>query len=432
MRDFFRFDLPDETDPEPFQARGEGSGFIFTEDGYIITNNHVIEDAAAVLVVMPDRRQFDAEVVGADPITDVAVLKIDAGRRLPKVDLGDSDAIDVGDAVLALGNPLDFDFTVTAGIVSAKGRGNLNIGPVQNNVRQMIQDFIQTDAAINRGNSGGPLVDLQGRVVGINTAIASQTGFYSGYGFAIPINLAKVIATDLIEHGEVQRSWLGITFNEITADWADAVGLDLEVPYGVVVQSVVEDGPADDAGLQEEDIILSIDGEPVEHSGKLQTVVSTKKPGTRIGVEVFRGGNTDEAGERRQLTIRLGERPPLASRPERRTEPMEAPELVDPLGLEVEELTRQERRDSGYRGDGVIIGSVEPGHPFSRIEPNPVGEAFLVDSIIVEIDGKPVKDLDSYLEIVGGLESGEAVLVRFYNPAGNDGDRYTTLAVRVP
>ena len=426
MRDFFRFQMP-EGDPEPFETRGEGSGFIFSRDGYIITNNHVVEDAAEVLVVLPDRRQFVAAVVGADAITDVAVLKINANGNLPTVPLGDSDALQIGDAVLAVGNPLDLDFTVTAGIVSAKGR-SLNIGPVQNNVRQMIQDFIQTDAAINRGNSGGPLVDMNGNVVGINSAIATATGYNAGYGFAIPINLAKAIAQDLIEDGEVRRSWLGITFNEITADWAAAVGLNDEVPHGVVVQSVVEGGPADQAGVREEDIILTIDGRAVENSGQLQTQVSTLRPGTRIRVEVFRGGSSERPGERREVTIRLGDRPALEGSQDP-SAGFEPPELIDRLGLELVEMSRQERRRQGFDGEGLLVESVEEGSPFGRVQPASVNPS---DLILIEVNGQEVPDMDAYEKVVEGLRSGAAVLVRFFNPQGNEGDRHITFAIRVP
>ena len=418
-----RFRIPESFDEEqPRAERGEGSGFIISREGYILTNNHVVEGAAEVLVTLPDKRMFEAEVVGTDVITDVAVIKIDAGGSLPVVSLGDSESLQIGDAVLALGNPLRFNFTVTAGIVSARGR-SLDIGPIEGNVRQMIQDFIQTDAAINRGNSGGPLVDMSGNVVGINTAIASSSGFNEGYGFAIPINLAKSVSKDLIEYGEVKRAWLGITFNEITAVWADAVSLPDTPPVGVVVQSVVPDGPAEKGGLQEEDIILKINGEPVENSGRLQTLVSTSKPGSRLRLEVYRGGSRKEQGERIELTVRLEERPRLERPGAEGAEEVEQPELIDPLGLELDDLSRQERRRFRFRGEGLLVEGVEQGGPFGN---------GVVNLVLVEVDRKPVPDLDTYDGIVEKLKKGEAVLVKFYNPGGPENDRYQTFAVRVP
>jgi serine protease Do len=423
MREFFRFEQQPEEDLEPRQAQGEGSGFIFSREGYILTNNHVVENAVDVVVVLPDKRRFKAEVVGRDEITDVAVIKIDTNERLPIVDLGDSDSVGVGDWVLALGNPLQFDFTVTAGIVGAKGRGNLNIGPVEGNIRQMIQDFIQTDAAINRGNSGGPLVDLNGQVVGMNTAIASQTGFSEGYGFAIPIKLVRSVAEDLIRHGEVKRAWLGITFNEITSQYAKAVSLPDNPPHGAVVQTIVSGGPAGRAGIEREDIILEIDGVSIENSGQLQTLVSLKKPNTRMSVVVYRGGNSRKEGERIELTVRLRERPALE-----RTEAAE-PEfkLEDKLGLKLSELTGQLRQQNDYDGEGLYVEGLEAYGPVYRANPNLARGGW----ILAQVDGEPVPDVDAYQRIVRRLRDGDAVLIRMYVRGAPPDQQFTTFAVEI-
>ncbi len=419
FRDMFRFPQQEEG---PQRVDGQGSGFIFTDDGYILTNNHVVAGASKVTVTLPDKREFEAKVIGADEITDVAVIKIEAREKLPTVMLGDSDQVQIGDWVLAIGNPLEFDFTVTAGIVSARGRGGFNLGPVQGNTRQMIQDFIQTDAAINRGNSGGPLVDVHGQVVGINSAIASQTGFYQGYGFAIPIDLAKSVADDLIRYGEVKRSWLAIEFNEVTAQDARARSLPGDRPYGAFVRTVTPGGPAEKAGLKPDDIILEIDGQKIENSGQLQTMVSTRKPGTRMSMKVYRGGNSRRSGQTLGLTVRLEERPKATS-PARSEQAREA---GDNLGLQVRELTRQDRRELDFEGEGVLVTGVETYGP--AYDAN-IGSGL----VITEIDGEKVADAKAYERIVRSLKSGSTVMVRIYvnNPDAAPETRYTSLPVEV-
>ena len=281
----------------PRSERGSGSGFIVSADGYILTNNHVVEGADKVRVRLLDRREFDARVVGSDPTTDVAVIKIDATGLVP-MPFGNSDRARVGEMVLAIGNPLgdNLTFSVTSGIISAKGR---RLQGLERQDGRSIGDFIQTDAVINPGNSGGPLVNIQGEVIGINSAIASETGLFSGYGFAIPINLAHTVMDQLIATGHVSRAALGVLVQDADADDAEFVGL--RSVQGVVVQDFSgDDSPAKAAGIQRGDVIVTIDGQPVNYVGQLQQVVGFKPVGQSVHVEVARQG-----GVRRTYDVRL-------------------------------------------------------------------------------------------------------------------------------
>ncbi|MDX9883638.1 MAG: Do family serine endopeptidase [Prolixibacteraceae bacterium] len=261
------------------QRQGAGSGVIITQDGYIVTNNHVIEDADEIRVILNDKREFTGKLVGADPLTDIALIKIDE-KELPHLRFGNSDALKLGQWVLAVGNPFNLTSTVTAGIVSAKGR-NIGINPN----RMGIEAFIQTDAAVNPGNSGGALVNMQAELVGINTAIASRTGSYTGYSFAVPANIVKKVVADLTEFGEVQRALMGVEISDVTAEIAEKYKLDkIE---GVFVGAVNEGG-AKDAGIQAEDVIIGIDGVNVNTTAELQEQVGKHRPGDVINVVVKR------------------------------------------------------------------------------------------------------------------------------------------------
>jgi len=283
MRDFFR-------NPSPRQS--VGSGVIVSESGYVVTNEHVVQQAKEIEVTLADKRQFGASVVGMDASTDLAVLKLDADITFPALPLGNSDRVEVGDWVVAVGNPFRLTSTVTAGIVSALGR-QVNI--IDSDFR--IEDFIQTDAAINPGNSGGALVNLQGQLVGINTAIATESGSYEGYGFAVPSNLMNRVVKDLIAYGEVRRGFMGVSIEGITDRRAREIGLDSI--RGVYVSSVRRDGAADRAGMQEGDVVLEIQSEPVDAPNQLQSAVARQRPGDRIDVTVWRQGSVSE------YTVRL-------------------------------------------------------------------------------------------------------------------------------
>jgi serine protease Do len=300
MDDFFR--QFENQDQQP--RSGSGSGFIVTKDGYILTNNHVVANADRVTVTLLDNRRFQAKVIGRDPTTDVALIKVEASD-LPTVAMGDDRSARVGQWVVAIGNPLGLEFTVTAGIISAKGRSQLNLPGRE---RYAIQDFIQTDAAINPGNSGGPLVNIRGEVIGINSAIASATGFNAGYGFAIPISLAKVVMEDLRQFGRVRRAVLGVSIGEVAPADARAAGLPDNEIRGVKIQAFepTDDSPARRAGIEIGDIIVAAAGQRVNRVSELQRVIRAFKPGDVVDIEVMRFGS------KKSFKVRLAEPPRVA------------------------------------------------------------------------------------------------------------------------
>ena len=374
------FGVPEQRE---YKRQGLGSGFIVSEDGYILTINHVVAKADKIDVTLPDKREFKGKVIGTDPQTDVAVIKIE-GEDLPTVSLGDSDPIEVGDWAVAIGNPYGLSYTVTAGIISAKGRANVGIVPYE--------DFIQTDAAINPGNSGGPLVNIEGEVVGINTAIFSRSGGYQGIGFAIPINMAKNIMDSLITEGKVVRGWLGVMIQPVTQDIAKS--FDLEETTGTLVGDVLKGGPAEKAGIERGDVIISFDGKPVDGPNTLRNIVAQTEVGKTVPVVIIRDG------KEKTINATVGER-----EEEMQASAGSPSSVPQKAGLTVQELTPEIAKQLGYEGDeGVVISEIEPGSPAS--------EAGLQrGDLIKEVNRQTVRSLSDYNEAMASIDEGKGFLL---------------------
>jgi serine protease Do len=363
----FREQMPQQPGPRRQFRQGAGSGFIISEDGYILTNNHVVANASRISVEMADGREFKGEVVGTDPPSDVAVVKID-GKDLPHLKLGDSDSLRVGEIVLAIGNPLEQRNTVTQGIVSAKGRSNVGITD--------FADFIQTDAAINLGNSGGPLLNLDGEVVGMNTAIMSRTGGSMGIGFAIPINMVKGVKDTLIAGKSVERGFLGVMIQDVTPEIADYFGV--EPNTGAVVAQVNEDSPAAKAGIKSEDIVLEYNGESVHDASSLRNLVAQSKPESTAKMIVLRDG------KRINLDVDIGKRDNA------QVAALETPGMQEGLGLQVQNLTPELSQRFGFTDQsGVVVAQVEPGSPADRAGIQP-------GNLIQEVNRKPVGNTQQF------------------------------------
>jgi serine protease Do len=361
--------------------RGEGSGFIITSDGYILTNNHVVKDANKITVKLSDDRELPAKVVGTDPETDVAVIKINA-KNLPTVELGDSDKLKVGQWVLAIGNPFGLSHTVTAGIVSAKGRSRMGLAEYE--------DFIQTDAAINFGNSGGPLINIDGKVIGMNTAIVSQTGAYSGIGFAIPINIAKNVYKQIVAGGKVTRGYIGIYCDNVTPQMAELLGAKGQ--KGIVVNDVAKGSPAEKAELHKGDIIVKKDGKEISNWDSFRNEIAEVAPGTKVSLTVIRDSNEKD------ITVELGNRKSetAAAQAEEKT--------VEKLGITVQNLTPELAQQFGYKDEktGVIVTAVEPGSPAEEAE-------IVAGTLIMEVNKQKVKDADNFWELV--KKAGNSILL---------------------
>ncbi len=402
--DSFHFFFPFKDDV-PREQQGGGSGIIISDDGYILTNNHVVEDAKQVTVSLHDKREFDATVIGTDPLTDLAVIKIDAGN-LPAAYLGDSDKIKVGQWVMAIGNPLSLASTVTAGIVSATSR---NIDIIED--RYGVENFIQTDAAINPGNSGGALVDLNGAVIGVNSAIATDgmTQRYIGYGFAIPINLAKSVANDLISNGKVSRGYIGVSIGEVSAATAKAIGLN--EPKGVLVQGLVKGGAAEKADVQEGDVILKIDDKTVNQANELQSYIASKRAGAEVKLLLFRDGKEME----RYVTLksREGDEKIVTDVLDKNKKGKNLDnETVsfDDIGLTIKDMDRSELKEYDVE-NGVLVSDVKQfGKSFN--------EGLREGLVITSADRKTVNSVKDFESIVE-KKKGQAVLLKVVDKEGN-------------
>jgi serine protease Do len=382
--------------PQEFRGSSLGSGFVLNAEGYILTNAHVVKDAADILVRLTDGREFKATRIGADALTDVALIKLaNPPKDLPAVTLGDSDAVRQGDFVLALGSPFGLTDTATLGIVSAKHRQNVSAAP-------SFDDFLQTDAAINQGNSGGPLFNLRGEVIGINTAIVSpQLG--QGIGFAVPINIAKALLPQLREKGKVSRGFMGVSVQPLTPDLARAFSLS-ETQKGALVQNVVPNSPAAKAGMEPGDVVLSVNGKEIDSAGALTRTVSLVPPGGKVDVQFLRNG------QKKSLAFAVGTRPDEEAVAGRASEGEEKPADVSDkspkLGVSLAPITAEMAKEMEVpAGRGVAVVSVVDGGPAERA-------GIRSGDVILEVNRKPVNKPDEVASIVGKMKDGEPALLR--------------------
>jgi serine protease Do len=381
--DFFKHFFGQQPEEQERRQRSLGSGVIVSEDGYILTNNHVVEGADKLTVMVTSGKKYEAHIVGTDPQTDVGVIKIDA-RDLPAAKLGDSDKVRVGEWVLAIGNPFGLANTVTAGIISAKGRANVGLAAYE--------DFLQTDAAINPGNSGGALVNMDGELVGINTAIFSQSGGYQGIGFAVPINMAKRVMEELLDTGKVTRGYLALLPQDIDEKLAKV--MNLKSTEGSLVGNVTPGGPADKAGIKRGDVIIEVDGNRIKDSTQLRNVVAAVKPGSRVHITLLR------EGKEMKVTAELAERPKESEAPV----PEKEEKAEAKIGLSVQGLTPDLEEQLGYKGEkGVVVTSVVPGSPADEA-------GITVGDLIKEVNRKEVKSAGEFSKSISQAKSGDTLL----------------------
>jgi serine protease Do len=387
FREFFERSIPQvprNPGGRQREAQSLGSGFIISSDGYIMTNNHVVADADEIIVRLSDRSELEAKLIGADPRSDVALLKVD-GKNLPTVRLGKSEDLKVGEWVLAIGSPFGFDHSVTAGIVSAKGRSLPSDSYVP---------FIQTDVAINPGNSGGPLFNLKGEVVGINSQIFTRSGGFMGLSFAIPMDVAMQVADQLKAGGKVTRGWLGVVIQEVNKDLAESFGL--EKPAGALVAQVLEDGPADKGGLQVGDVILSLDGKPIIMSADLPHLVGNLKPGEKAELDVVRDGS------RKKISVTIGTLPEEGQ--EIAANGMPGGELSNNrLGVTVVELTAEQKKGLDLKG-GVVVKDVLDG-PAAMIGLRP-------GDVITHLNNQAIDSTSTFTQVAKDLPKNRSVSMR--------------------
>jgi serine protease Do len=386
--DFFgRQQQPRQQAPQEgeYHQRGMGSGVIISKDGYILTNNHVIQSADTIQVRMDGKKTYPAKIIGTDPKTDIALLKIDA-KNLPTLKVGDSESLRVGEWVLAIGSPLseNLDHTVTAGIVSAKGRSNLGLADYE--------DFIQTDAAINPGNSGGALVNINGELVGINAAIVSQSGGFQGIGFAVPINMAKQVMESLLKHGTVVRGYLGVYIQDIDETMAKA--MDLPEASGALVSDVEKDGPGEKAGLKQGDVITAINGDNISSSTELRNIIASIAPKTKIELTVLRDGKVMKLDARLE---KLKSDDMLTTSEQR---------IEKKLGFDVVTLNKDlaDRYNIDHSLNGVVITAVRSNEAYRA--------GLQEGDLIVSVNRQDVKDVDDFSKAVADLDKGDAVMLR--------------------
>ncbi len=398
--EFFKryFNIPDNPGFDQPDRMGAGSGFIYTPDGYILTNHHVVENADEIIVRMADRREFKAKLIGSDKASDIAVLKIDADGDLPFLKMGNSESVKPGQWVVAIGSPFNFEQSVTAGIVSAKGRTN--------RVQQYIP-FIQTDVAINRGNSGGPLLNMKGEAIGINSWILSSSGGYIGLSFSIPIEVAERTARQLRETGKVERGLLGVVVGAVTREMAEALGLDR--PVGALVNDVSPGGSAARAGIQPGDVILTFNGVPLETWSDLPPLVGANPPGTKATVKVRREGK--EKTFKVTLDALNSENGEAVSANDGATKNSNA------LGLAVESISSDRRRELGDPEGGVVISDVESDDAWrAGLRPG---------DVILMVNNRQVGDMDDFDKLVGKLKPGKAVALRIWRNGTSSFIAYT-------
>jgi len=391
---FFRFFFNTPNMNRKFQQefKGFGSGMIMDAQGHILTNNHVVGNATAIDVLLANGNKFPAKLVGADPKTDIAVIKVEVDKALSYVTFGDSDEMGVGSWVVAIGHPRGLDQTVTQGIISAKHRRGI-MDP------NSYQDFLQTDAAINPGNSGGPLLNLQGEVIGVNTAIASQSGGFEGIGFAIPSNMALHVAKQLINHGKVVRGWMGVSIQDLTLDLARSFGL--ETSKGALIADVVSNGPADQSGLERGDVVIAYGNKEISNLGDLMNEIAATPVGEKIRVTVLR------KGAKKEFIVKIGSMESATQ--------MMAASLKDLIGAEVRKVENKDIQQ--YKLDseqGVVIIGIDPNGPLGRA-------GFEENDIILEINGQTVDDLERFVDLISSLNRNRLIILALDHRTGRTG-----------